>query len=99
MEEAASFLSSTENWNRLTALIKPNLVPARMLKNCLAQADGAHRFQDIRDNGLALEKHKFLSVVKNANQMRERFTILDLAVMLGIIPWEIESLVKSWISE
>ena len=98
LDHAAEYLSQSENWDRLRALIKPNLIPAAKLKNCLMQADGAHRFKDIRDNETALTKEKFLSVVSNANQMRERFTILDLAVLLGIIPGEIEQLVDEWLT-
>ena len=97
-KQVEEYLSQTENWRSLQELIKPDLVPAAKLKNCLVQAGGAHRFRDIRDNDQALEKDKFLSVVKHANQMRERFTILDLAAMLGIIPEEIDQLVEEWVT-
>jgi glycerol-1-phosphate dehydrogenase [NAD(P)+] len=97
-EQVASYLYHLDNWNNLRALIKPNLVPAAKLKNCLVQGGGAHRFKDIRDNDSALEKDKFLAIVKNANQMRERFTILDMAVLLGIIPQQIEQLVEEWVT-
>lgn len=98
-EQVAEHLSQIENWHRLQELIKPDLVPAMKLKNCLRQAGGAHRFKDIRDNDLALEKDKFLTIVKHANQMRERFTILDLAAMLGIIPGEIDLLIEEWVTK
>jgi len=98
-ERVANYLSNPENWNRLKNLIKPDLVPAAKLKNCLMQAGGAHRYMDIRDNETALARDKFLSVVTNANQMRERFTILDLAVLLGVIPGEIEQLVDEWVTK
>ena len=97
-DQAAEFLSQPKNWDRLKALIKPDLVPPVKLKTCLMQAGGAHRFMDIRDNGLPLEKDKFLSIVKHANQMRERFTILDLVLMVGITSEEIEQLVGEWVS-
>jgi len=96
--QVAEYLSQTDNWCKLQELIKPDLVPPAKLKNCLTQAGAAHRFKDIRDNGQALGKDKFHSIVKHANQMRERFTILDLAVMLGIIPEEIDKLVEEWVS-
>ena len=99
MKQAAAFLSQSENWNKLKDLIKPNLVSAGRLKNCLVQAGAAHRFSDIRDNDLALEKNSYLAVVKYANQMRERFTILDLAVMLDIIPGKIEQILENWVTE
>jgi len=98
LEQAVEYLSQPENWARLRTVIQPNLIPAAKLKNCLLQAGGAHRFKDIRNNDTALEKDSFLSVVSNANQMRERFTILDLAVLLGIIPGEIEQLIDEWVT-
>lgn len=99
LEQVAEHLSHIENWRKLQELITPDLVPAVKLKNCLRQAGGAHRFMDIRDNDLALKKDKFLAIVKHANQMRERFTILDLAVMLGIIPGEIDQLIEEWVTK
>ena len=30
--------------------------------------------------------------------MRQRFTILDLAVMLGIIPDDLDALIAKWVS-
>ena len=96
--QAAKFLTQPKNWDSLKALIKPDLVPAAKLKNCLMQAGGGHRFKDIRDNNLPLEKDKFLSIVRHANQMRERFTILDLVLMVGITSEEIEQLVEKWVT-
>ncbi len=61
------------------------------LKCCPVETGAAHRFDDIRDNDCPLDLSKFISIVKNANQMRERFTILDLAMMLGLFSmmWKI----------
>jgi len=97
-EQAAAFLSKPGNWNRLKDLIKPNLVPAEKLKNCLVQAGGAHRYTDIRANDLTLARDEFIAVVKNANQMRQRFTILDMGLLLGIIPDEIDRLIDQWVT-
>lgn len=97
-EQAARYLEQGDNWNRLRALIRPNLVPAGKLKNCLTLAGGAHRYRDIRDDEHPLVEEKFQAVVKNANQMRERFTILDLAAMLGIIPGQVDQMITEWVS-
>ncbi len=35
---------------------------------------------------------------KHAKQMRERFTILDLVLMVGITSEEIEQLVEKWVT-
>ncbi|MEE4240247.1 MAG: iron-containing alcohol dehydrogenase, partial [Desulfopila sp.] len=99
MRSAAAFLSIPDNWRELQTLIGPTLVAAATLKNCLSQAGAAHRVQDLLDNGRSMQRKKFVETVEHANQMRQRFTILDLAIMLGIIPDELDSLVDTWVSE
>ncbi len=98
-EKATQLLSQQENWQRLKDKISPGLVPAAKLKKCLVEAGAAHCYHDIRDNGMALEREKFVNVVKNANQMRERFTVLDLAVLVGIIPENIDQLIDDWVAK
>jgi glycerol-1-phosphate dehydrogenase [NAD(P)+] len=98
LDKAATFLSQKDNWRKLQERIAPDLISPDRLKNCLAGAQGAHCFAQIRDNGAPLKREKFIAVVKNAHQMRERFTILDLGVLLGIIPEEIEQLVDRWVT-
>ena len=97
-EQVTTFLSKPGNWNRLKDLIKPNLVPAEKLKNCLVQAGGAYRYTDIRGNNLPMARDKFVAVVKNANQMRQRFTILDMGLLMGIIPDEVDLLIDQWVT-
>ncbi len=99
LAKAANFLANETNWKKLQEHIKPGLVAATRLKSCLAQAKAAHSFSGIRDDGQPLQREKFRAVVVNAHQMRERFTILDVAVMLGIIPDEIDQLIEKWVSD
>ncbi len=97
LELAVEKLSNSENWQELRSILKQNLIPAAKLKNCLKSAGAAHRIKDIRFNDQPLERDFFLAVLKNAHQMRERFTILDLAALLGIMPDQVEQLVSDWI--
>lgn len=97
LDKASTFLSSQERWQQLKALIQPKLISAKRLKKCLSEAGGAHRIQDIRDNGTPLSKEKFTTILNNANQMRDRFTILDLSVILGLIPNQIDTLINRWV--
>ncbi|MEE4240660.1 MAG: iron-containing alcohol dehydrogenase [Desulfopila sp.] len=98
MDLAVRCLSDQKNWQKLKELITPDLIAPARLKNCLAGAEGAHCFHHIRDNGTPLLRERFINVVHNAHQMRERFTILDLAVLLGVIPGETEELVDRWVT-
>jgi len=94
---ARDFFRNNENWTKFRELISPGLVSPARLKNCLARAGGAHRICDIRDNGNPLSISKFMQVALFANQMRARFTVLDIAVLLGIIPHRLEQLVDEWL--
>ncbi len=98
LKQAAEQLSQAGKWEELKASIKPNLIPALKIKNCLKQAGGAHRFCDIRFNQKPLTRETFVSVVHNASQMRDRFTILDLAILLKIIPGEIDQIISDWVT-
>ncbi len=98
MDQAADILSHPDNWKALKALLVPDLIPAVKLKSCLQKAGAAHCYGDIRLNHKPLERETFVAVVNHANQMRERFTILDLGVLLGIIPDETETLIEQWLA-
>lgn len=97
-EQAASLLSQPDNWDKLKEQISSGLVPAHKLKNCLKNAGAAHRFHDITDNGLPLSRQKFTSAVIHAHQMRQRFTVLDIAVLLGLASPDFEELIEQWLT-
>ena len=97
-EQAASFLSQSDNWNTLKLQISSGLVPAHKLKNCLKNAGAAHRIGDISDDGHPLSRDKFTSATIHAHQMRQRFTVLDIAVLLGLTSSEMEKLIERWLT-
>ncbi len=99
LELAVEKLSKSENWQELRSILKQNLIPATKLKKCLKTAGAAHRIKDIRFNDKPMVTDFFVSVLKSAHQMRERFTILDLAVLMGIMPDQVDQLVSEWITE
>lgn len=92
------FLEDPKKWQALKDGIQPGLVAANTLKNCLAKAGGAHSYRQIRVNGQPLGRDDFVSVVINANQMRARFTILDLAMLTGVLPDNLDELVEQWLT-
>jgi glycerol-1-phosphate dehydrogenase [NAD(P)+] len=98
MARAVAILSQPGNWEALKTTLSPHLLAARKLKGCLQQAGAAHRYSDLRYHHLPIEKDFFVAVVNHANQMRNRFTILDIGVMLGVMEEETEDLIKGWLS-
>ena len=95
---AIEILNQPDNWEAFRAAVKPHLIAARRLKECLRHAGAAHRYSDLRFNSFPVPRDFFVSVVNHAGQMRSRFTILDIAVLLGIIPEETEALTEKWCS-
>jgi glycerol-1-phosphate dehydrogenase [NAD(P)+] len=96
---AARAFGDPQQWQLIRTTIRPHLIAAKRLKGCLARSGGAHRCSDIRDNGGPLTLAKFTDTVRCANQMRSRFTILDVAVMLGVIPNQLDDLIGEWVTD
>jgi glycerol-1-phosphate dehydrogenase [NAD(P)+] len=85
-------LSRPGRWDDLRSTLSGFLRSPERLKICLKQGGAAHRVRDIRIGGHGMEAHRFMEFWKNAYQMRERFTILDLALVVGILPWQMEEI-------
>ncbi len=98
MSRAIEILSQPENWQALKKCIGPHLIAAQELKDCLRSAMAAHRCSDLKFKSRRIDKKFYTSVVNHAYQMRSRFTILDIAVMLGVIPAETDELVDIWLT-
>lgn len=98
MAKAKELLSNHDTWVSLRETIKPMLVDPARLKNCLKEAGGAHTYGELRRGGIGLDYALFFDTVVNANQMRSRFTILDIAVMTGIIPEKLDQLILEWVA-
>ena len=96
-ESAARSLSKPETWNQLRSSLRPNLLPAQRIKACLKQAGAGHRVQDIRIDDQSIDSETLKQMWVHAHQMRSRFTILDLAVMLGIMPDMADQILNEWI--
>ncbi len=97
MARAVAILNQPGNWEALKTTLTPHLLAARKLKGCLQQAGAAHRYSDLRYHKVPIDRDFFVAVVNHANQMRNRFTILDIAALLGVMPEETEDLIKGWL--
>lgn len=96
--QVTDLLKDPLRWQALRKSLQPGLVAAARLKNCLSKAGGAHCYHHIRVNGQPLAREAFIDVVGNGNQMRQRFTILDLAMLTGVLPDHLEELVDTWLT-
>ncbi len=90
-------LSEPTSWNKLRTTLKKNMVSPKILKNCLKEGGAAYRFSEILSGGASLSRKRFYDTVLNANRMRERFTILDLAFMVGVLPDQLNGIIDQWV--
>ncbi len=97
LDLAARKLSRPKTWDMLRTRLQKNLLSPSTLKSCLKQAGAAHKVGDIHIDGKSIAPELFLQVWKNARQMRERFTVLDLAVLVGIMPEQADDILAEWV--
>lgn len=81
-------------WEKLRATLKPMTKPAVAIKDCLRRAGAAHRLEDI-----GCRRERFLAAALHAHQMRERYTILDLAWAVGVLPKAAEGIIDQYLTD
>lgn len=92
-ERAVKRLRAEPNlWDSLRAELKPMTQPAATIKQLLRAAGAAHRLEDI-----GCTRERFLAAVHHAHQMRERYTIIDLARAVNILPNAAEEIVDEYL--
>jgi glycerol dehydrogenase-like iron-containing ADH family enzyme len=81
LQKAVEILSQRDAWDRLREEVKPFLRSPEQIHNCLKRAGAAFRAEDIGCSRERLER-----ALLHAHEMRSRFTILDLARLVGVLP-------------
>ena len=92
LAQACAKLSAGDTWSRVRERIAPGLKQASWVKGVLARAGAAHRIAD-----LGIDRERFLWAVRNAAQIRERFTSLDLGWATGVLPDAAEEIVEQYL--
>jgi glycerol-1-phosphate dehydrogenase [NAD(P)+] len=80
-QKTVEVLSQGDAWDRLREEVKPFLRPPEQIRNCLKRAGAAFRAEDI-----GCTRERLLSAVLHAHEIRSRFTVLDLARLVGVLP-------------
>jgi len=81
LQQARAALADPKTWDRIRTALSPMVRPAERVRNCLRLAGGAWRAEDIGCPNVRL-----LSVLRHAHEIRPRVTVLDLALLLGLLP-------------
>jgi len=84
--------SDAGRWEQIRRDLTPRLRDPEELRQCLRRAGAAWRIRDID-----CDRDRFLNALLHAHQMRERYTILDLARTVGVLPERAEEIVDRWV--
>jgi len=91
LQKAVSILSQGDAWDRLREEVKPYLRSPDQIRGCLQRAGAAYRAEDI-----GCSRERLLSAVLHAHEIRSRFTIIDLARLVGVLPQAAAEIVAQW---
>lgn len=89
---AEKFVASPQLWETVRSEVAASVHTPRSIKGCLRRAGAAHRLQDI-----GVDRARFLDVLAHCHEIRDRYTIIDLARTVGILPGRAEELVDMWL--
>jgi glycerol-1-phosphate dehydrogenase [NAD(P)+] len=91
LERARETLSKGGAWDQLRAKLASRIRPPETIHKCLSLANAATRAEHIR-----CSKAHLADAFRHAYIIRPRFTILDLAALIGLMPAVAGELVESW---
>ena len=91
MDQARSMLARRDNWDRIREEIAPMIRPPEKARLCLEQAGGAFLAEHIR-----CDRDRLRVALLHAHTIRSRFTVLDLARLVGVMPREADALLDAW---
>lgn len=91
LRQAREALSQPGTWDRLRQRLEPMLRGPETMRDCLSRAGAAFRAGDI-----ACDRSRLLEAFLHAHEIRSRFTILDLARLLGLMPHVATEIVAQW---
>ena len=91
IKQARTVLAGGDAWDRLRQELAPMARSPQVIRDCLARARAAHSADDI-----GCPTDRLLTAVNHAHEIRSRFTILDLARMVGVLPTATEDILAEW---
>jgi len=91
--KAIEQLKKKNCWDELRAIAKKSIRTPAEIRDCLKTAGAAYRIADIECG-----RTRFLEAALNCHQMRERYTVIDLARAVGIMPKAADEIMEEYLS-
>lgn len=90
--KAIEQLKKPKCWDKLRASAAKSVRTPSEIRNCLKAAGAACRIEDI-----GCDRKRFLEAALNCHQMRERYTVIDLARAVGIMPKAADEIIEQYL--
>jgi glycerol-1-phosphate dehydrogenase [NAD(P)+] len=91
LRRAKELLVRGDTWDALRAELAEMLRPPERIRDCLAAAGAACRSKHI-----GCDRARLLGAFRHAHEIRSRFTVLDVANLLGVMPAAADEIVETW---
>ena len=78
-------------WDDLRSKLAGIVRPPERVRDCLTRAGGATTAEHV-----GTDRTRLLEVFRRCNQIRARFTVLDLAMLIGVMPGAAAEIVDGW---
>ena len=91
LHQARQLLEGKARWDALRGQLAPMLRTPEKIAGCLRQAGAACSAADI-----GCDRARLLAAFGHAHEIRSRFTILDLAHLVGVLPSASQEIVQEW---
>lgn len=93
LDRARHALAEGSAWDALREELSPMMRSPQRIHDCLMNAHAAYRAEHIK-----CDRWRLLDAFDHAHEIRARFTILDLARLVGILPNAAPEIVDAWAS-
>lgn len=91
LEQAVATLSKGDFWDTLRSDLSSLLRSPDVIRRCLVGAQAAYLPEHI-----GCTRERLLSVFQHAHEVRSRFTILDVARIVGVLPTASVEIMEQW---
>jgi len=93
LESARQRITEPGVWERLRTKLTTQVKPAETVHDWLRRAGAATCYADI-----GCSRQRLRAAILHMHEIRRRFTVVDLAWLLGILPGAADDLIDAWLS-
>lgn len=91
LRSAAETLRRSGRWDDMRRTLSPMVRSPGKLRDCLSHAGAAHKAEHVKTT-----RQRILKALLHAHEIRPRVTILDLAMLVGVMPGAAAEIVAEW---